>query len=97
MGYPHAPKDPTTPSAPTPQAAQELGCRPLQDWCEHRLGNRAASLACYSFADVQRANAAGKCWLLLDGMVLDVGRWLPGMPGRGLVAGWVRARANEHA
>jgi cytochrome b involved in lipid metabolism len=32
-------------------------------------------------ADIRRATAEGRVWLVLDGMVLDVGRWLPQHPG----------------
>ncbi|CAI7732075.1 unnamed protein product [Closterium sp. NIES-53] len=35
----------------------------------------------YTFAEVVERNVGGNCWLLLDGMVLDVTRWLPEHPG----------------
>ncbi|KAF6265080.1 hypothetical protein COO60DRAFT_1633845 [Scenedesmus sp. NREL 46B-D3] len=54
------------------QAGEQLGLRSLQEYCAHLKGTRQAALGVYSFADVQRANASGKVWLLLDGMVLDV-------------------------
>ncbi len=58
------------------QAAKTLGLRSLEDFCTERLGSRAAALATFTVADVARANAAGKAYLMLDGMVLDVTRYV---------------------
>lgn len=63
------------------QAADALGLRSLRDHCGALLGDRAASLSLFTFADVRARNAAGQAWLLLDGMVLDVTAWLPEHPG----------------
>jgi Cytochrome b5-like Heme/Steroid binding domain len=63
------------------RAAEQLGLRSLVRYCAALQGSRAALLGVYTFAQVQAANAAGKVWLILDGMVLDVGRWLPEHPG----------------
>ncbi|KAL4437011.1 hypothetical protein ABPG75_004150 [Micractinium tetrahymenae] len=62
-------------------AAQALGLRPLEEYCRGRLGESQSRLRCYSFEEVRALNAAGGCWLILDGMVLDVTRWLPEHPG----------------
>lgn len=62
-------------------AAETLGLRSLAQHCAQQLGSRQAALGVYSLAQVRAANAAGQAWLLLDGMVLDVGRWLPEHPG----------------
>ena len=52
-----------------------------QEHCQRRLGDSTASLRLFTFEEIQRLNAAGGCWLILDGMVLDVTRWLPQHPG----------------
>ena len=53
----------------------------LQEYCQERLGESAARLRYYGFEEVKQLNAGGGCWLILDGMVLDVTRWLPEHPG----------------
>jgi Cytochrome b5-like Heme/Steroid binding domain len=58
--------------------------RLCQDHCRSVLGaleSRVHRQTLFSFEEVQRHNAAGHCWLILDGMVLDVTRWLPEHPG----------------
>ena len=35
----------------------------------------------YGYDEIVSLNARGGCWLLLDGAVLDVTRWLPEHPG----------------
>ncbi|CAL5222768.1 g5180 [Coccomyxa viridis] len=62
-------------------AADALGCRSLQDYCRAKLGKLDSAIKPRSFQEVQAHNAAGQCWLCLDGMVLDVTRWLPEHPG----------------
>lgn len=54
---------------------------PQQEYCQERLGECKDRLRFFSFEEVKRLNAAGGCWLILDGMVLDVTRWLPEHPG----------------
>lgn len=54
----------------TTQPKQPLPC--LQEYCRERLGESQSRLRCYSFDEVRALNAAGGCWLILDGMVLDV-------------------------
>ncbi|PSC67239.1 cytochrome b5 [Micractinium conductrix] len=63
------------------EAAQQLGLRALEECCRERLGESQARLRFYSFAEIRELNARGGCWLILDGMVLDVTRWLPEHPG----------------
>jgi cytochrome b involved in lipid metabolism len=58
-----------------------LGLRSLHEHCQRRLGDAADRVRLYTLAEVQAANAAGRCVLILDGMVLDVTRWLPEHPG----------------
>ena len=31
--------------------------------------------------EIRERNERGECWLIIDGMVLDVTRWLPEHPG----------------
>ena len=62
-------------------AAETLGCRTLGDWCAHRLGAYASRLREYSWDEIVEHNASGGVWLCIDGMVLDVKRWLGEHPG----------------
>lgn len=62
-------------------AARTLGLRSLEDACATRLGEFTTRLREYSFEEIKARNAAGECLLLVDGMVLDVTRWLPEHPG----------------
>ena len=62
-------------------AAETLGCRTLGDWCAHRLGAYASRLREYAWDEIVAHNAAGGVWLCIDGMVLDVKRWLGEHPG----------------
>lgn len=39
----------------------------LQEVCETKLGQSRSRLQLYSFEEVQAANAAHNCWLILDG------------------------------
>ena len=52
-----------------------------QECAQEQLGESTARLRLYSLQEVRQLNAAGGCWLMLDGMVLDVTRWLPEHPG----------------
>lgn len=49
--------------------------RALQEYCQERLGDSTARLRLYRFDEIRQLNAAGGCWLILDGMVLDVTRY----------------------
>ncbi|BDA41357.1 probable cytochrome b5 type B at C-terminar half [Coccomyxa sp. Obi] len=63
------------------QAGEILGLQSLQDYCRAKLGRLDSRIQMRSFEEVKAHNAAGQCWLILDGMVLDVTRWLPEHPG----------------
>jgi hypothetical protein len=62
-------------------AARTLGLRSLEDACSTRLGEFADRLREFTFDEIKRRNAGGECLLIVDGMVLDVTRWLPEHPG----------------
>ena len=62
-------------------AGRALRCQSLVAFCEAKLGTLEARVKVHRWADVQRANAGGSVWLVLDGMVLDVKQWLPEHPG----------------
>ena len=62
-------------------AARKLGLRSLEEYCAMRLGEFSSRLREYSFAEIKQRNAAGECLIIVDGMVLDVTRWLPEHPG----------------
>eukprot|EP00887_Chlorella_sp_A99_P005263 scaffold1.g5263.t1 len=52
-------------------AAEKLGLRPLEEYCKERLGAAESRLRWYSLDEIKRLNAAGGCWLIIDGMILD--------------------------
>jgi hypothetical protein len=58
-----------------------LGYRALLEHCDRVLGDFAARLRVYRWAEVCAHNESGGCWIVMDGMVLDVERWLPEHPG----------------
>jgi hypothetical protein len=58
-----------------------MGLRSLEEACSTRLGEFTTRLREYSFAEIKERNAAGEALLIVDGMVLDVTRWLPEHPG----------------
>lgn len=62
-------------------AAQTLGCRVLDEHCAEKLGDHASRIREYDWDEIVAHNAAGGVWLIIDGMVLDVKRWLPEHPG----------------
>lgn len=68
-------------------ASRTLGLRALEEYCSERLGEFSGRLREYSFSEVVRRNAGGECILIVDGMVLDVTRWLPEHPG-GSTSAW---------
>jgi len=45
------------------------------------LGDFEKRLRTYRWAEVEAHNARGGCWVVMDGMVCDVERWLPEHPG----------------
>ena len=66
---------------PLGQAAQALGCRPLRECCEKRLGDFESRIRMHRWADVTKQNDSGGCWVTMDGMVFDLEAWLPEHPG----------------
>lgn len=62
-------------------AGRALGCQSLVTFCEDKLGRLESRIAVRSWAEVTAANARGACWLVIDGMVLDVTDWLSEHPG----------------
>jgi Cytochrome b5-like Heme/Steroid binding domain len=62
-------------------AGEKLQCHSLISFCKAKLGVLEARIAVRRWAEVQEANAKGRAWLVLDGMVLDVSEWLPEHPG----------------
>ncbi|KAJ9507654.1 hypothetical protein QJQ45_019162, partial [Haematococcus lacustris] len=71
------------------QAAGVLGLTSLEQHCQARLRGLHSGLRVWRFAEVEAANATGPGaagearggWGIMDGMVLDVTRWLPEHPG----------------
>ncbi|GAB4817964.1 hypothetical protein N2152v2_005010 [Parachlorella kessleri] len=66
---------------PLLQAAGKLGLRSLQEFCHRTLGEMEARVRVHSLEEIQGRNSQGECLLVMDGMVLDVTRWLPQHPG----------------
>lgn len=62
-------------------AAKSLGCRELGDFCEAKLGVYASRLREFEWDEIVALNDAGGVLCVIDGMVLDVKRWLPEHPG----------------
>ena len=78
--------------------AETLGLRSLADACAARLGTHASRVRVRRWADITAHNDAGGAWLVVDGMVLDVKRWLPEHPGGDKIipAQSLRADAARH-
>ena len=53
----------------------------LADRCAQKQGAFAARIREYEYREVVAANAEGERLIIIDGMVLDVKRWLPEHPG----------------
>ena len=53
----------------------------LADRCAQKQGAFAARIREYDYREVVAANAEGERLIIIDGMVLDVKRWLPEHPG----------------
>ena len=62
-------------------AAAKLALRSLADAAAAHLGQFGARLREYTLDELRRRNAAGEVLICVDGMVLDVTRWLPEHPG----------------
>jgi len=63
------------------RAAKALGCRELHERCAQRLGDFESRIRMHRWADVVKHNNSGGCWIVMDGMLLDVEAWLPEHPG----------------
>ncbi|OQS03383.1 hypothetical protein THRCLA_04318 [Thraustotheca clavata] len=66
------------------QAAITIGCQGLEDLCKMRLGefqSRVRKQAIPYSLVVEKNNVAKETWLIMDGMVFDITRWLPEHPG----------------
>ncbi|RHY31554.1 hypothetical protein DYB32_003383 [Aphanomyces invadans] len=65
-------------------AARTVGCQGLEDLCRMKMGefeSRVRKQAIkYSYV-VERNLVGNEFWLIMDGMVLDITRWLPEHPG----------------
>ena len=79
------------------EAASRLGLRSLEH-CSARMGAHRARAKRRSWAEVLRHNELGGVWLVVDGMILDVKRWLPEHPGgdRIIPAQSLNAEAARH-
>jgi cytochrome b involved in lipid metabolism len=75
-----APLDIATAEQLRPVAAK-LGYRALTEQCDQVLGDFHSRLRVYAWAEVLSHNERGGCWVVMDGMVLDLERWLPEHPG----------------
>lgn len=64
-------------------AAITLGCIGLQEICQRRFGEFETRVRkdAIRWEEVVRRNKAGECWLVMQGMVLDITRWIPEHPG----------------
>ncbi|EQC42815.1 hypothetical protein SDRG_00535 [Saprolegnia diclina VS20] len=65
------------------QAAISIGCQGLEDLCRMRMGEFSSRVRkqAIPYALVVEKNAGNDTWLIMDGMVLDITRWLPEHPG----------------
>ena len=62
-------------------AADALGLASLADACRASLGAHERRIRTHKWSDVVAHNKAGGVLVVVDGMVLDVKRWLPEHPG----------------
>lgn len=56
-------------------------CRAPQECVARKKGDFASRIAMHRWADVVRHNDKGGCYVVMDGMVLDLEAWLPQHPG----------------
>ncbi|KAJ0393499.1 hypothetical protein ATCC90586_010048 [Pythium insidiosum] len=68
-------------------AATTLGCAGLEEICRRRLGEFDSRVRKepIRWDEVLRRNATGEIWLVMQGMVFDVTRWLPEHPGGSVI------------
>ena len=62
-------------------AADALGLASLADACRASLGAHESRITTHAWKDVVAHNRGGGVRVVVDGMVLDVKRWLPEHPG----------------
>ena len=62
-------------------AAEVLNNCALRDFCLDRLGDFSSRMRLYRWEEVIHNNSKGGVWIVIDGMVLDIKRWLPEHPG----------------
>ncbi|KAF0686897.1 Aste57867_21329 [Aphanomyces stellatus] len=65
-------------------AARTVGCQGLEDLCKMKMGefeSRVRKQAIKYNYVVERNLVGNEFWLIMDGMVLDITRWLPEHPG----------------
>ncbi|RHY01532.1 hypothetical protein DYB28_000998 [Aphanomyces astaci] len=65
-------------------AARTVGCQGLEDLCRIKMGEFESRVRKYAikYSYVVERNVVGnEFWLIMDGMVLDITRWLPEHPG----------------
>ncbi|ETI38619.1 hypothetical protein F443_15696 [Phytophthora nicotianae P1569] len=64
-------------------AAITVGCIGLQEVCQRRFGEFETRVRkeAIRWEEVVHRNEAGEVWLVMQGMVLDITRWIPEHPG----------------
>uniref|UniRef100_M4C2G7 Cytochrome b5 heme-binding domain-containing protein n=1 Tax=Hyaloperonospora arabidopsidis (strain Emoy2) TaxID=559515 RepID=M4C2G7_HYAAE len=64
-------------------AAITVGCIGLQEVCQRRVGEFETRLRkeAIRWEEVVQRNQSGEVWLVMQGMVLDIARWIPEHPG----------------
>jgi len=62
-------------------ASEKLGLVALADQCRSQVGAHENRIKTHSWESVKKHNASGGVRIVIDGMVLDVKRWLPEHPG----------------
>ncbi|KAL4169220.1 hypothetical protein KRP22_010143 [Phytophthora ramorum] len=64
-------------------AAITVGCIGLQEVCQRRFGEFETRVRkdAIRWEEVVRRNDSGEVWLVMQGMVLDITRWIPEHPG----------------
>ncbi|CAI5746388.1 unnamed protein product [Peronospora destructor] len=64
-------------------AAITVGCIGLQEVCQRRFGEFITRVRpeAIRWEEVVRRNQSGEVWLVIQGMVLDITRWIPEHPG----------------
>jgi cytochrome b involved in lipid metabolism len=79
-------------------AADALGLASLADACRASLGAHESRITTHAWKDVVAHNKGGGVRVVVDGMVLDVKRWLPEHPGgdRIIPAQSVNVDATRH-